>query len=185
MVKLGSSLEFAHHLNLADLALKAINKSATGQRLTEELLAVTSQMSCALKANDFNTLLDMEKLVIQRDFRVFGTELAQRSENEFKQIMERWTICSDPQKAREDFIASYAPENLPKAKIMDSVMERLIKTQCRRLTDYAKGNASPAEKLYFSRRSECLKAVYKEHIHHLEQALGKDRDKSKDRGLSR
>ncbi len=122
---------------------------------------------------------------MQRDFHEYVTQLAQKSEQGHKQIMERWAIGCYPEKAKEDFISSYAPENLHKSRVIDSIMERLIKTQCRRLSDYAKGNASPAEKLYFTRSSECLKAVYKEHIHHLEHALGKDRDKFKDRGLSR
>ncbi|WP_206215338.1 hypothetical protein [Desulfovibrio sp. ZJ200] len=101
--------------------------------------------------------------------------------------MERWRIVSNPRTAREDFQATYAPENLPKARIMDTVMESLIKTQCRRLSDYAKGNATPAEKLYFSRRQECLKAVYKEHMLHLSRALGQDRaqENSKGKYLSR
>ena len=129
----------------------------------------------------------MEKIAVQRDFRVLGTELAQKSENGHKQIMERWRIVSNPKTAREDFQATYAPENLPKARVMDTVMESLVKTQCRRLSDYAKGNATPAEKLYFSRRQECLKAVYKEHMLHLSQALGQNQaqEKGKDRSLSR
>lgn len=187
MAKAGSTLEFVHHLRLADDTFKVIEKSKPGVRLAQELQKVASEMALALKAQDFDTLLAMEHLAVQRDFRVFGTELAQKSENGHKQIMERWRIGSNPMTAREDFQATYAPENLPKARVMDTVMESLIKTQCRRLSDYAKGNATPAEKLYFSRRQECLKAVYKEHMLHLSHALGqsKAQESAKDKSLSR
>lgn len=183
MVKAGSTLEFVHHLRLADDTFKVIEKSKPGVRLAQELQKVASEMVLALKAQDFDTLLAMEHLAVQRDFREFGTKLAQKSENGHKQIMERWRIVSNPMTAREDFQATYAPENLPKARVMDAVMESLIKTQCRRLSDYAKGNATPAEKLYFTRRAECLKAVYKEHMRHLEQALGQG--KALGKGLER
>ena len=142
-----------------------------------------SEMGKALQDKNYFKLLAMERIAVQRDFREYGTELAQKSENGHKQIMERWKIGCDPDKAREDFRATYAPENLPKAKVMDTVMESLIKTQCRRLSDYAKGNTSPAEKPYFTRRAECLKAVYKEHMRHLEQALGLGKETGK--GLER
>lgn len=184
MAKTGSSLEFAHRLDMADDILKSIKESKPGLRLSKELQKAASEMALALKAKDFDTLLAMEKLAVQRDFRVYETELAQKSENGHKQIMERWRIGCDPQKAREDFQATYAPENLPKARVMDTVMESLIKTQCRRLSDYAKGNATPAEKLYFSRRQECLKAVYKEHMLHISQALGQSKAQERDRDNS-
>lgn len=71
-------------------------------------------MGRALQEREFDKLIAMEKLAVQRDFRIYGTELAQRSENGHKQIMERWRIGCDPQKAREDFQATYAPENLPR-----------------------------------------------------------------------
>lgn len=184
MAKTGSPLEFAHRLDMADDILKSIRESKPGLRLSKELQKAASEMAFALKARDFDTLLAMEKLAVQRDFREYGTDLAQKSENGHKQIMERWRIVSNPKTAREDFQATYAPENLPKARVMDTVMESLVKTQCRRLSDYAKGNATPAEKLYFSRRQECLKAVYKEHMLHLEQALGQGWAQEKSRGTS-
>lgn len=183
MVQAGSTLNFVGHIELADNLYKRIEKSKLGRLLTIELQQAASEMGKALREGDFNRLMAMEKLAVQRDFRVYGTELAQKSENGHKQIMERWAVGCDPEKAREDFRATYAPENLPKAKVMDTVMESLVKTQCRRLADYAKGNASPAEKLYFTRRAECLKAVYKEHMRHLEQALGQE--KALGRGLKR
>lgn len=187
MAKAGSTLEFVHHLRLADDTLKVIEKSKPGVRLAQELQKVASEMALALKTKDFDTLLAMEHLAVQRDFRVFGTDLAQKSVHGHKQIMERWQIGCDSQKAKEDFKSAHTPENLPKARVMDTVMESLIKTQCRRLSDYAKGNATPAEKLYFSRRQECLKAVYKEHMLHLSRALTHDRaqENSKEKYLSR
>lgn len=172
MARTGSPLNFANHIELADDLYKRVEKSKLGRLLTKNLQQAASEMGKALQDGDFDHLISMEKLAVQRDFRVYGTELAQKSENGHKQIMERWYIGCDPEKAREDFRSTYAPENLPKAKVMDTVMESLVKTQCRRLSDYAKGNTSPAEKLYFTRRAECLKAVYKEHMRHLEQALG-------------
>lgn len=184
MAKNGSSLEFAFHLGLVDDTLKMIEKSKLGLRLAKELQKTASEMTLALKAKDFDTLLAMEKLAVQRDFRIYGTDLAQKSESGHRQIMERWRIGCDPQKTREDFQATYAPENLPKARVMDAVMESLVKTQCRRLADYAKGNATPAEKLYFSRRQECLKAMYKEHMLHLFQALGQGMGKEKGREMA-
>ncbi len=44
-----------------------------------------------------------------------------------------------------------------------------------------------AEKLCFSRRQECLKAVYKKHMLHLSHALGQGRaqESTKDKSLSR
>lgn len=174
-------------MDMADDILASIRESKPGLRLSKELQKAPSEMIFALKAKAFDTLLAMEKIAVQRDFSVYETELAQKSENGHKQIMERWRIVSNPKTAREDFQATYAPENLPKARVMDTVMESLVKTQCRRLSDYAKGNATPAEKLYFSRRQECLKAVYKEHMLHLSRALGQDmaQEKGKDRSLSR
>lgn len=183
MAQTGSPLSFIGHVGLADDLYKRVEKSKLGRLLTRELQKAASEMGRALQEREFDKLIAMEKLAVQRDFRIYGTELAQRSENGHKQIMERWRIGCDPQKAREDFQATYAPENLPKARVMDTVMESLIKTQCRRLSDYAKGNATPAEKLYFTRRAECLKAVYKEHMRHLEQALGQG--KALGKGLER
>ena len=187
MVKIGLPLNFAKYLQRSDKIRNALLKSSQGVQYSQALQKTASEMALALKAKDFDILLAMEKLAVQRDFREFGTELAQKSENGHKQIMERWRIVSNPKTAREDFQATYAPENLPKARVMDTVMESLVKTQCRRLSDYAKGNATPAEKLYFSRRQECLKAVYKEHMLHLSQALGQNQaqEKGKDRSLSR
>lgn len=187
MVKIGLPLNFAKYLQRSDKIRNALLKSSRGVQYSQALQKTASEMVLALKAKDFDILLAMEKLAVQRDFREFGTELAQKSENGHKQIMERWRIVSNPKTAREDFQATYAPENLPKARVMDTVMESLVKTQCRRLSDYAKGNATPAEKLYFSRRQECLKAVYKEHMLHLSQALGQNQaqEKGKDRSLSR
>lgn len=187
MVKIGLPLNFAKYLQRSDKIRNALLKSSRGVQYSQALQKTASEMALALKAKDFDILLAMEKLAVQRDFREFGTELAQKSENGHKQIMERWRIVSNPKTAREDFQATYAPENLPKARVMDTVMESLVKTQCRRLSDYAKGNATPAEKLYFSRRQECLKAVYKEHMLHLSQALGQNQaqEKGKDRSLSR
>ena len=187
MVKIGLPLNFAKYLQRSDKIRNALLKSSRGVQYSQALQKTASEMALALKAKDFDILLAMEKLAVQRDFREFGTELAQKSENGHKQIMERWRIVSNPKTAREDFQATYAPENLPKASVMDTVMESLVKTQCRRLSDYAKGNATPAEKLYFSRRQECLKAVYKEHMLHLSQALGQNQaqEKGKDRPLSR
>lgn len=187
MVKIGLPLNFAKYLQRSDKIRNALLKSSRGVQYSQALQKTASEMALALKAKDFDILLAMEKLAVQRDFREFGTELAQKSENGHKQIMERWRIVSNPKTAREDFQATYAPENLPKARVMDTVMESLVKTQCRRLSDYAKGNATPAEKLYFSRRQECLKAVYKEHMLHLSQALGQNQaqEKGKDRPLSR
>ena len=187
MVKIGLPLNFAKYLQRSDKIRNALLKSSRGVQYSQALQKPASEMALALKAKDFDILLAMEKLAVQRDFREFGTELAQKSENGHKQIMERWRIVSNPKTAREDFQATYAPENLPKARVMDTVMESLVKTQCRRLSDYAKGNATPAEKLYFSRRQECLKAVYKEHMLHLSRALGQDmaQEKGKDRSLSR
>lgn len=187
MVKIGLPLNFAKYLQRSDKIRNALLKSSRGVQYSQALQKTASEMALALKAKDFDILLAMEKLAVQRDFREFGTELAQKSENGHKQIMERWRIVSNPRTAREDFQATYAPENLPKARVMDTVMESLVKTQCRRLSDYAKGNATPAEKLYFSRRQECLKAVYKEHMLHLSQALGQNQaqEKGKDRPLSR
>lgn len=187
MARTGSALKFVSYLDASDRIFHSLEMTAPGLRLSKELQKAASEMALALKAKDFDTLLAMEKIAVQRDFRVYGTELAQKSENGHKQIMERWRIVSNPKMAREDFQATYAPENLPKARVMDTVMESLVKTQCRRLSDYAKGNATPAEKLYFSRRQECLKAVYKEHMLHLSRALGQDmaQEKGKDRSLSR
>lgn len=183
MVKTGLPLNFVKYLQRSDNIREELLQGSGGIRYAKALQKTASEMNLALKAKDFETLLAMEKLAVQRDFRVYGTELAQKSENGHKQIMERWAVGCDPEKAREDFRATYAPENLPKAKIMDTVMESLVKTQCRRLADYAKGNASPAEKLYFTRWAECLKAVYKEHMRHLEQALGQG--KALGKGLER
>ena len=183
MVKIGLPLNFAKYLQRSDKIRNALLKSSRGVQYSQALQKTASEMALALKAKDFDILLAMEKLAVQRDFREFGTELAQKSENGHKQIMERWRIVSNPRTAREDFQATYAPENLPKARVMDTVMESLVKTQCRRLSDYAKGNATPAEKLYFSRRQECLKAMYKEHMLHLEQALGQG--KALGKGLER
>lgn len=187
MVKIGLPLNFAKYLQRSDKIRNALLKSSRGVQYSQALQKTASEMALALKAKDFDILLAMEKLAVQRDFREFGTELAQKSENGHKQIMERWRIVSNPKTAREDFQATYAPENLPKARVMDTVMESLVKTQCRRLSDYAKGNATPAEKLYFSRRQECLKAVYKEHMLHLSQALGQNKalENDKEKGLSR
>ncbi|WP_297826291.1 hypothetical protein [uncultured Desulfovibrio sp.] len=183
MVKTGLPLNFVKFLQRSDNIREELLQGPSGIRYAKALQKTASEMTLALKARDFETLLAMEKLAVQRDFREFGTELAQKSENGHKQIMERWRIVSNPMTAREDFQATYAPENLPKARVMDAVMESLIKTQCRRLSDYAKGNATPAEKLYFTRRAECLKAVYKEHMRHLEQALGQG--KALGKGLER
>lgn len=187
MAKTGLPLNFVKFLQRSDNIREELLQGPSGIRYAKALQKTASEMALALKAKDFDILLAMEKLAVQRDFREFGTELAQKSENGHKQIMERWRIVSNPKTAREDFQATYAPENLPKARVMDTVMESLVKTQCRRLSDYAKGNATPAEKLYFSRRQECLKAVYKEHMLHLSQALGQNQaqEKGKDRPLSR
>lgn len=187
MAKTGSTLRFANYLGTSDRIFQSLKNTALGMRLSKELQKAASEMGHALRNSDFDALLAMEKLAVQRDFKVFGTELAQKSESGHRQIMERWRICCDPQKARQDFQATYAPENLPKARVMDTVMESLVKTQCRRLADYAKGNTTPAEQLYFSRRQECLKAVYKEHMLHLSQALGQDKiqEREKSRSLSR
>lgn len=184
MVKAGLALKFVSYLDTADRLFRSLGKTAPGLRLSKELQKAASEMALALKAKDFDTLLAMEKLAVQRDFRIYGTDLAQKSESGHRQIMERWRIGCDPQTAREDFQATYAPENLPKARVMDTVMESLVKTQCRRLADYAKGNAAPAEKLYFSRRQECLKAMYKEHMLHLSQALGQGMGKEKGREMA-
>ena len=184
MVKTGLPLNFVKFLQRSDNIREELFQGPSGIRYAKALQKTASEMALALKAKDFDTLLAMEKLAVQRDFRVYETELAQQSENGHKQIMERWRIGCDPQKAREDFQATYAPENLPKARVMDTVMESLIKTQCRRLSDYAKGNATPAEKLYFSRRQECLKAVYKEHMLHISQALGQSKAQERDRDNS-
>ena len=175
MVADGSFLKFIGHVELADDLYKMMEQNRVGKRLAQELQRAATEMGKALSVKDYDRLLLMERLAVARDFRVYGTDLAQKSENGHKQIMERWSIGCNPEKAREDFLSTYAPENLPKAKVMDTVMESLIKTQCRRLSDYAKGNTSPAEKLYFTRRAECLKAVYKEHMRHLEQALSQGR----------
>lgn len=183
MVKTGSPLSFARGLQRADRIRLILIKSSQGRRYGQILQQISSEMGKALQDKNYFKLLAMEKIAVQRDFREYGTKLAQKSENGHKQIMERWKIGCDPDKAREDFRATYAPENLPKAKVMDTVMESLIKTQCRRLSDYAKGNTSAAEKLYFTRRAECLKAVYKEHMRHLEQALGLGKETGK--GLER
>lgn len=172
MASTGSTVSFAQGIERADRIHESILKSASGRRYEQLLQQISSEMGHALKAQAYFKLLSMEKIAVQRDFSVYGTDLAQKSENGHKLIMDRWQIGCDPEKAREDFRSTYAPENLPKAKVMDPVMESLVKTQCRRLSDYAKGNTSPAEKLYFTRRAECLKAVYKEHMRHLEQALG-------------
>lgn len=185
MDKTGLSLEFIQRLDMSDIIIKRLEASKLGKQLAFNLQKIASQMAFALKNKDYELLLAMEKLAVQRDFRFYGTDLAQKSEAGHKQIMERWSIGCDPEKARADFQATYAPENLAKAKVMDTVMESLIKTQCRRLSAYAKGNATPAEKLFFSRRQECLKAVYKEHMRHLEQALGQDKTRGNSKALER
>lgn len=187
MVKVGLPLNFAKYLQRSDKIRNALMQSSRGVQYAQALQKTASEMALTLKLKDFGTLLAMEHLAVQRDFREFGTELAQKSVHGHKQIMERWQIGCDPQKAKEDFKSAHTPENLPKARVMDTVMESLVKTQCRRLSDYAKGNATPAEKLYFSRRQECLKAVYKEHMLHLSHALGQNQgqEKSKDSSLSR
>lgn len=184
MVKAGLSLNFAKFLQRSDNIREELLHGPAGIRYAKALQTTASEMALALKAKDFDTLLAMEKLAVQRDFRIYGTDLAQKSESGHRQIMERWRIGCDPHTAREDFQATYAPENLPKARVMDAVMESLVKTQCRRLADYAKGNATPAEKLYFSRRQECLKAMYKEHMLHLSQALGQGMGKEKGREMA-
>ena len=185
MVKVGSPIKFANYLAASDRILHSLEKTALGLRFSTELRRAASEMRLALKAGDFDMLLAMEKLAAQRDFREYGPELAQKSENGHRQIMERWRIVSNPAMAREDFYAAYAPENISKARAIDPIMESLVKTQCRRLADYAKGNATPAEKFYFSCRQECLRAIYKEHILRLSHALGLNKGHEKSRGLSR
>lgn len=183
MVKRGSSLNFTQQVQRADNIRKVFLGSVEGKKYTKALQTAASEMAFALREKDFDEILTMEMLAVQRDFHIYGTEQAQSSESGHMRIMERWTIGCDPDRARQDFVSSYSPENLPKAKVMDPVMKSLISTQCRRLSEYAKGNTSPAEKLYFTRRAECLKAVYKEHMRHLEQALGQG--KALGKGLER
>lgn len=183
MGKHGSFLNFIQQVQRADNLRQVFLGSSEGKKYTKALQIAASEMAFALRKGEFDNILTMEMLAVQRDFHVFGTDQAQSSESGHARIMERWKIGCNPAMAREDFFSSYSSENLPKAKAMDPVMKSLIYTQCRRLSEYAKGNCSPAEKLYFTRRAECLKAVYKEHMRHLEQALGQG--KALGKGLER
>lgn len=183
MAKRGSFLNFVQQVQRADNIRQAFLGSIEGGKYTKALQMAATDMAYALREKNFDKLLTMEMLATQRDFHIYGTEQAQSSESGHARIMERWAIGCDPERARRDFVSSYSSDNLPKAKVMDPVMKSLIYTQCRRLSEYAKGNTSPAEKLYFTRRAECLKAVYKEHMRHLEQALGLGKETGK--GLER
>lgn len=185
MEKAGSTLNIALHLQRSDRIRQEILKSSSNIKYSSELNKISTALGKALKNSNYKTILDIEKVCVQRDFQIFGTEQAQSSESGHRHIIERWQLCSDPEKARADFISSYAPANLPKAKAMDTIMKSLINTQCRRLSEYAKGNTSPAERLFFTRRAECLKAIYKEHIRHIEQALGITKGLGKSKDLER
>lgn len=90
MARTGSALKFVSYLDASDRIFHSLEMTALGLRLSKDLQKAASEMALALKAKDFEALLAMEKLAVQRDFREFGTELAQKSENGHKQIMERW-----------------------------------------------------------------------------------------------
>lgn len=178
------------YLSLADQFHDDAEKFSPERRsYSKSLKSAAKEFDKALEAQDFDAVLRLEKAAQRFDLRFapseISTDMRLQSLTALHDATRSWEAGKDPAKVRRRFEEAFDEVEgfrLDSRRMKDPGMEAFVRTQCRHLGVFVGGTAVPAEKFYYNKRQECLRALQKEHQSHLDQALGFSPSKRKERG---
>ncbi len=175
---------FVNELSVAEKLHKQIENSRPRKMQGTALQNAIKQFSEALKNNNVDDLLFFEKAAQQYDIEVTRHSNKRLEElTSITAIQDIWIRGKDPSYARTLFDKTYGDIEQKPTKLLDSGMDRAIKSRIRSLGVLASGTANVAENAFYVKRQECLRFINNEHQKNINFHIGIDISKQRGRGL--
>lgn len=168
--------------------VKFLRRLATSERLHAEAEAIcierkgyshiiqtmTKEFSEALKKEDYELLLDLEKVAQKHDIEFHAADKVRSFHFTLAldDIKKNFSDGKDADYVRQRFLPLVQEFKMNREDVKDKSFETNIKSLCRFISGFKSARCVPAENLYYSKRVEALRMVLKEHQQNIDRALG-------------
>lgn len=167
------NLLYGERLQIAEQHIYSHSKEGRVAEFAAKKLAKI--LTHAIKSNDINLIFILERQALERDIACYG---ADSNRNASLASLEQASVIfertSTPEGARNFLLAITGGKELPKKIPQSDLFQNFIKTRKSHLSAMIGSTASPALKLYHSRRKEALEHIKKEYLKNLNLGLGKE-----------
>lgn len=145
------------------------------RRAYSEIISIlTKKFDTAVKSNNFDKVFELEKIAQEHDsaFHVADKEKTLQVFGAMDMLQKQFLECSDPERVKEWFMPSIVRLKMQGTRMKDRAFDATENSVCGFINSFKSARCVPAENAYYAIRTECIKAVQKEHQRNIDRGLG-------------
>lgn len=141
---------------------------------SEILLSIRKEFEKNLQEKDYIQLFELEKIAQEHDsaFHVADKEKTLQVFGAMDMLQKQFLECSDPERVKERFMPSIVRLKMQGTRMKDRAFDATENSVCGFINSFKSARCVPAENAYYAIRTECIKAVQKEHQRNIDRGLG-------------
>lgn len=138
------------------------------------LLSMVHEFEAAIKEKKYHHLFVLEKIAQEHDsaFHVADKEKTLQVFGAMDMLQKQFLECSDPERVKERFMPSIVRLKMQGTRMKDRAFDATENSVCGFINSFKSARCVPAENAYYAIRTECIKAVQKEHQRNIDRGLG-------------
>ncbi len=169
-------------LSLAITYYNAAEKRSQDRiKYSKFLTQFSNEIDNAIKNKNIKQIFALEKDAQEYDYIMAKPEDKRRdSLSALQMLYDYWERCQDKNFVIQQFKKAHSGIGWATKPINDPIMKNNIQSQCKKISNIAGANKTPAEALFYKKRQEALRSIEREHTKMINEHLGL----SKSKGLS-
>ncbi|WP_221620371.1 MULTISPECIES: hypothetical protein [unclassified Desulfovibrio] len=137
-------------------------------------MSIRKEFEKNLQEKDYIQLFELEKIAQEHDsaFHVADKEKTLQVFGAMDMLQKQFLECSDPERVKERFMPSIVRLKMQGTRMKDRAFDATANSVCGFINSFKSARCVPAENAYYAIRTECIKAVQKEHQRNIDRGLG-------------